>query len=126
MREAGLGREARAAARRAAHPPAPRPRAAQRRRTVLERRSVSARQESEYRDQHARFVQWARQQRLKTGRIKDLEYALVEMLNQMFYDGWRSNTASKMVAAVAYFRADAGPGCSKLARVQGGKDSRLQ
>ncbi|CAK0821614.1 unnamed protein product [Prorocentrum cordatum] len=105
-------------ARRAAHPPAPRARGAPGQRTVLERRSVSAWQESEDRDQCDRFLTWAKQQRLRTSRLKDLEATLVEMLNQMFYDGWRSNTASKMVAAAAYFRPEAGPGCSSLSRVQ--------
>ncbi|CAK0861864.1 unnamed protein product [Prorocentrum cordatum] len=40
------------------------------------------------------------------------------MLNQMYYDGWRSNTASKMVVAIAYRRLVAGPGCVNLARAQ--------
>ncbi|CAK0904200.1 unnamed protein product, partial [Prorocentrum cordatum] len=118
VREVGLGRAARGAARRAAHPPAPRARAAQGQRTVLERRSAPARQESEHRGQCDRILIWAKQQRLRTSRLEDLEATLVEMLNQMFYDGWRSNTASKMAAAVAYFRPEAGPGCSSLARVQ--------
>ncbi|CAK0844329.1 unnamed protein product, partial [Prorocentrum cordatum] len=64
--------------------------------------------ESECRDQCDRFLAWAKQQRLRTSRLNDLEVTLVEMLNQMFYDGWRSNTASKMAAAVAYFRPEAG------------------
>ncbi|CAK0812663.1 unnamed protein product, partial [Prorocentrum cordatum] len=96
---------------------AARPRAAPAARAPLARRSVSARQESQYCDQNQRFLAWTREQGLRHQRIADLEVVVVEMFNQMYYGGWRPNAASKMVVAIADHRPVAGPGCVNLARV---------
>ncbi|CAK0791574.1 unnamed protein product [Prorocentrum cordatum] len=55
---------------------------------------------------------------LRAARLRDLAAAVVKMFDLMFGGGWRTNAASKVVAAIACFRPAAGPGLSQLPRAQ--------
>ena len=72
----------------------------------------------DYQVRYQAFLSWSAMARVPVATVPDLEEALLEYFNQLYFDGHDSPDGTKLVAAVAHFRLDVAPKLANLPRVQ--------
>ncbi|CAK0843265.1 unnamed protein product, partial [Prorocentrum cordatum] len=76
--------------------------------TFLETQAVGEATRRDYADRVSKFTRWATSVRLPIGEVPELDVALVTFFNQLFFDGYPSEEATKYMAALAHCRAAPG------------------
>ncbi|CAK0804177.1 unnamed protein product, partial [Prorocentrum cordatum] len=76
--------------------------------TFLETQAVGEATRRDYADRVSKFTGWATSVRLPIGEVPELDVALVTFFNQLFFDGYPSEEATKYMAALAHCRAAPG------------------
>ncbi|CAK0877157.1 unnamed protein product, partial [Prorocentrum cordatum] len=71
----------------------------------------------DYQARYQDFLTWAANAGLSVATVTDLEEALLQYLNQQYFDGHDSPDGPKVAAAVAHFRLDLAPKLANLPRV---------